>query len=74
MHLVCRISTAAKQSTVSDQTKLGKRQRQSGSRQPTAKLKQDIVYPVHCEVCNAELGIQDADEVVHFFHTFPSTA
>ena len=69
-----RVSTIPQQAATKDRAKLGKRQRQADSRQPSAKFIQETVYPVHCEICDAQLGVQDADEVVHFFNTFPSTA
>jgi hypothetical protein len=31
-----------------------------------------VFHPVHCHVCNAELGARDEDEVVHFFNVLAS--
>ena len=74
---LARISTIPKDAPVHSSGKLtGKRQRQAsqGQQQPSAQASAEAVYPVFCAVCDAELGIQDSDQVVHFFNTFPSTA
>jgi hypothetical protein len=34
----------------------------------------EVVHPVHCAVCDTEVGVQDADEVVHFNNIVPSNA
>lgn len=52
----------------------GKRQRGSQSSQPAVPKVQEQVFPVFCGTCDAELGVQDADEVFHFYSVFPSTA
>ena len=52
----------------------GKRQRDAQSSQPVVPNVQEQVFPVFCGSCDAELGVQDADEVFHFYSVFPSTA
>ena len=52
----------------------GKRQRDAQFSQPVEPDVQVQVFPVFCGTCDAELGVQDADEVFHFFSVFPSTA
>lgn len=52
----------------------GKRQRDAQMSQPLVPDVQEQVFPVFCGTCDAELGVQDADEVFHFFNVFPSTA
>merc|ERR1711862_418339 len=43
---------------------------------PLALSKGDTAryFPVKCEVCNAEVGLQDADDVYHLFHVLESAA
>jgi hypothetical protein len=31
-----------------------------------------VLHPVCCGVCGTQVGAQDADEVVHFFHVLAS--
>lgn len=33
---------------------------------------EDVVFPVTCESCGAAVGVQDSDEVFHFFGVIPS--
>ena len=73
--VVLRVSSTPKTSTSRKQQRaLGKRHRDSQLIQPTAALVQEEVFSVFCEICDAELGVQDADEVFHFHSVFPSTA
>lgn len=72
---VLRVNTTPKSSAFGKQQKAtGKRQREAQSSQPDTSNKQQQVFSVFCTTCNAELGVQDADEVFHFFSVFPSTA
>jgi hypothetical protein len=34
----------------------------------------EVMLPVVCEVCGTQVGAQDADEVVHFYHVLASNA
>lgn len=34
---------------------------------------EEVVHPVQCDVCGVEVGVQDKDEIVHFFHVVPGT-
>ena len=71
----CRVATTPKLTKSTQQQKAaGKRQRESQPSQASAATKQEQVFPVFCTVCDAELGVQDADEVFHFYSVFPSTA
>lgn len=71
----CRVGSSPKVITSGKQQKaLGKRQRDSQPMQPTASFGPEQVFPVFCETCNAELGVQDSDEIFHFYSVFPSTA
>jgi len=33
---------------------------------------EDMLHPVLCAVCGTQVGAQDAEEVVHFFHVLAS--
>lgn len=70
-----RVSTSPKLSVSNEQNKAsGKRQRDAQSSQPGVPNVHQQVFPVFCGTCDAELGVQDADEVFHFYTVFPSTA
>jgi hypothetical protein len=32
----------------------------------------EVMYPVYCDVCETQVGAQDSDEVVHFYHVLAS--
>lgn len=67
-----RVSTTPKLISSKTQQKAGgKRQRDPQSSQ---RVVQEQVFPVFCGTCDAELGVQDAEEVIHFHSVFPSTA
>ncbi|KAL3137158.1 hypothetical protein ABBQ32_006726 [Trebouxia sp. C0010 RCD-2024] len=68
----CRVSTTPKLASSKTQQKAGgKRQRDPQSSQSDV---QEQVFPVFCGTCDAELGVLDAEEVIHFHSVFPSTA
>ncbi|KAA6427232.1 MAG: hypothetical protein FRX49_02989 [Trebouxia sp. A1-2] len=69
------VSSSPKLITSGKQQKaLGKRQRDSQRMQPAGLSGPEQVFPVFCETCDAELGVQDSDEIFHFYSVFPSTA
>jgi len=35
---------------------------------------EELFYPVVCSVCEAHLGVQDAEELFHLYHVVASTA
>lgn len=37
-----------------------------------AEAKSEVLHPVVCATCGTEVGVQDADEVVHFFNVLAS--
>lgn len=32
----------------------------------------DVFHPIFCEICKTEVGVQDNDEVFHFFNVLAS--
>lgn len=57
----------------SKQKRRGKRKADSEA-QPEGQQDQqeDMLHPVLCTVCGTQVGAQDAEEVVHFFHVLAS--
>lgn len=33
---------------------------------------EDLFHPILCEICKTEVGVQDSDEVYHFFNVLAS--
>jgi hypothetical protein len=46
----------------------------SGSGEGGGAEQQEVMLPVCCEVCGTQVGAQDSEEVVHFFHVLASNA
>lgn len=47
-------------------------QQQGGPSQQHADADSEVLYPVCCEVCGTQVGAQDSDKMVHFFHVLAS--
>ena len=46
--------------------------RQQNNKQKCVEEESEIFYPVLCTCCDAELGVQDIDDVFHFFNVIPA--
>lgn len=47
-------------------------QQQQHKQQQQQHKEEEVLYPVCCAVCGTQVGAQDVDEVVHFFHVLAS--
>lgn len=57
----------------SSKGKASKKGKAAASSRPAAEaLPQEVFHPVLCSVCGTEVGMQDSEEVVHFFSVLPS--
>eukprot|EP00775_Hariotina_reticulata_P011192 gene11192-11342_t len=58
----------------SKQKRRGKRKAADSEAQPESQQdkQEDMLHPVLCAVCGTQVGAQDAEEVVHFFHVLAS--
>lgn len=55
-----------------DSAEQQQQQRAAASQQQQHQGDYEVLYPVCCAVCGTQVGAQDADEVVHFFHVLAS--
>jgi hypothetical protein len=54
--------------------KAGRKRARTGKHHQQQEPNQETLHPVCCAVCGTQVGAQDADEVVHFFHVLASNA
>ncbi len=69
-----RIAVAAPPPPADKKTKKKGKEEEGGMKEEEGEGEgeEEVLHPVVCATCGAEVGVQDAEEVVHFFDVLAS--